>query len=167
MSVTITIKMASLLSDVMVKSHLNTARVKDPEEQYAVRAGEENGSEIRQSLQDAWRGLVSLCRPFLTMTDDTAGNDLLSSTIATADQTLTFDVTERRTSNFADQLAEEMHQYLVNGTLRRFYTAVMMPDLVTICAAAENAARDNIYRIMYRKLEPVWEEDQPQQTQEP
>ena len=162
--ITITIKTASVISDIRIKSQMNTERIKDPEERYAVRAGEENGSEVMEGLQEAFRSLKSLCRRFLQATDDTAGNDAFDS--STTDKTLTFDVTERRTSNIADSLAQDIHNYLVGGTLRRFYTSAMMPDLVTLYGATENNARDEIVNLLYRKLEPVWEEDEPEQSEE-
>lgn len=160
MSVTITIKTASLLSDIRIKSKMNTDRIKDAEDRYAVRAAEENSDEQIQDLTEAWGALKALCRKFLDATEDTTGSDTFSN--STADKTLSFDVTERRTSNIADALAQAMHAYLLAGTLRRFYTSAMMPDMVTVYAASENAARDEIVNLLYRKQEPVYEEDEPQ-----
>ena len=156
MSVSITIKMASLKSDILVKSFMNTARVKDPADQYAVRAGEENSKEVDQCLQDAFSSLKAVCRPFLATTNDTAGNDALDANIGVTDQTLTFDVTVRRTANFADALAQAMHQYLVNASLRRFYTTAMMPDLVSAYTAGEAEAYNTIKGLLYRKAEPIY-----------
>lgn len=156
MSVTITIKTASLLSDIKVRSHMIAERIKDPEEKYAGRIGEENESVAKQAVQDAWRSLIAICRPFLATTNDTTGNDQLVANLTTTDQTLTFDVTARRTSKIADPLAQEMHEYLVAGALRRFYTSAMLADVVSIVAASENVARDNIIRILYKKNEPIY-----------
>ena len=155
--ITITIKTASLLSDIRIKSQMNTERIKDAEERYAVRAAEDNNAEVMEGLQEQWRSLLALCRRFLDSTNDTAGNDTFST--STTDKTLSFDVTARRTSNIADALAQAIHTYLVNGTLRRFYTSAVMPDLVTLYGAAENASRDEIVNLLYRKLEPIYTED--------
>lgn len=152
--ITITIKTASLLSDIRIKSQMNTERIKDPEERYAVRAGEENNAEVMESLQEAWRAMKGLCRRFLATTDDTTGSDIFDN--STTDKTLSLDVTVRRSSNIGEPLAQAMHNYLVNGTLRRFYTSAVMADLVTLYGAAENAARDEIVLLLYRKLEPVY-----------
>ena len=155
--ITITIKTASVISDIRLKSHMNTARIKDPEDRYAVRAAEENEDEILEGLQEAWRSVKGLCRQFLEATDDATGDDTFDS--ATTDKTLSFDVTERRTSNIGDALSQAIHTFLVNGTLRRFYTSAAMPDLVQLYAAGETASRDEIVNLLYRKLEPVWGED--------
>lgn len=154
--ITITIKTASLLSDIRIKSQMNTERIKDPDERYAVRAGEENNAEVMESLQEAWRAMKGLCRRFLVTTDDATGSDIFDN--STTDKTLSLDVTERRTSNIGEALSQAMHNYLVNGTLRRFYTSAVMADLVTLYASAENAARDEIVLLLYRKLEPVYSE---------
>lgn len=155
MSVVITIDIESLISDIKIKSFMNTERIADPEHRYAVRAAEENESETHQSLQDAWSSLKSLCRKFLADTTDTAGNDTLGSTW-TGSRTLTFDVTYRRTSNFAEPLAQQIHEFLVAGTLRRFYTSAAMNDLAVSYAANEKAAGDQIVRIIYTKDEPIY-----------
>jgi len=165
MSVTITIKTASLLSDIRIRSHMNTQRIKDPEEQYALRIGEENESAARQALQEAWSDAVALCRPFLVTTDDTSGDDLYGD-ITSSDKTLTLDVTTRRTSHIADSIPEEIHAFLANAALKRFYTSAMMPDLVSIYAAAEKVARQEIIELLYKKMEPVYEED-PAPTPDP
>lgn len=157
MSVTITIKTASLLSELKVKSYMNTARVKDPEDQYAVRAGEENESELRQGFQDAWRAMLALCRRFLEASEDTAGSDVLDLT--GTDRTLTFDLSVRRTSNIADALAEAIHEYLTAATLRRFYTSAAEGSLAQLYAAGEAEARLRILTLLHTKLEPVYDED--------
>lgn len=155
MSITVTIKMASLLSDIRIKSHMNTERIKDPEEKYAVRAGEENEAEQRQALQDAWRNLLALCRRFIkTETADMAGSDLLETTISANDKELTFDFKEETASYIPDALAQAMHEYLLSGALRRFYTSAAMPDLVTIYAAQENAATARIRELIYYRPYP-------------
>lgn len=157
MSVTITIKTASLVSELKVKSYMNTARIKDPEDQYAVRAGEENESELRQGLQDAWRAMLALCRRFLGASEDTAGSDVLDLT--STDRTLTFDLSVRRTSNIADALAEAIHEYLTAATLRRFYTSAAEGSLAQLYAAGEAEARGRILTLLHTKLEPVYDED--------
>lgn len=152
---TIEIKLASLVSDIKVKSHMNTARIKDPEDRYAVRAAEENNAEIMQSLQDTWRSMMTLCRRFLEATDDADGDDVLTASPETT-RTLTFDITERRTSNIGDTLAQAIHSYLVAGTLRRFYISAAMADLAQIYAAQEQAAANEITNLLYRKQEPTY-----------
>lgn len=159
MSVTITIKTASLISDIKIKSQMNTERIKDAEDRYAVRAGEENEAEVKEALQEAWRSVKGLCRRFLTANADSTGSDLFDT--STTDKSLTFDLTARRTSNIGEPLAQAIHNYLVNGTLRRFYTSAVMPDLVASYAAAETAAQAEIVSLLYRKQEPVWSEPNP------
>ena len=155
--ITLTIKMASLMSDIKVKSHMNTARIKDGDDQYAVRAGEENEDELRQDLQDTWNALIGICRKFLYVTDDTAGSDVLSSTLATTDQTLVFDVTYRRSSNIAGPLSQAIHEYLVAGSLRRFYTSAAEANLLQLYAASEKTARDEIIVLLHTKHHPVYQ----------
>lgn len=157
MSVTLTIKTASLVSELKVKSHMNTARIKDPEDQYAVRAGEENESELRQGLQDAWRAMLALCRRFLETSEDSTGNDALDLT--STDRTLTFDLSVRRTSNIADALAEAIHEYLTAATLRRFYTSAAEGNLAQLYAANEAAAATRITALLHTKMEPVYQAD--------
>lgn len=152
---TIEIKLASLLSDVKVKSHMNTARIKDADDRYLVRAAEENEAETVQCLQEAWRSMLSLCRRFLDPTDDDMGDDVLMRTPETT-RTLTLDITERRTSNIGDTLAQAIHTYLVAGTLRRFYTSVAMADLTAMYAGQEQAAANEITNLLYRKQEPTY-----------
>jgi hypothetical protein len=154
MSVTITIKTASVVSDIKIKSQLNTDRIKDADDRYAVRAGEENDDEVMECLQEAWRAAKALCREFLASTDDTAGNDTFSD--STADKTLTFDVTSRRTSNIGEPLAQAIHNYIVAGTLRRFYVTVAMPDLVTLYSQLEATAASDITYLLRRKQQPVY-----------
>ena len=153
--ITITIKTASLISDIKVKSHMNTARIKDPEDRYAVRAAEENEGEVLESLQEAWRMLKGICRPFLDVTADSTGNDVFDT--STTDKSLVFDVTVRRTSNIAEALSQAIHTFLVNGTLRRFYTTAAMADLASLYASGETASRDEIVNLLYRKMEPVYD----------
>ena len=155
MSVTVSIDIGSLVSDIKVKSFMNTQRIADADQRYAVRAAEENEAETHQCLQDAWSAMVSLCRKFLSRTTDTAGNDTLGSTW-TGSRTLTFDVTYRRTSNFAQPLAQAAHEFLLAGTLRRFYTSAAMNDLAASYAANEKAAADRITAIIYTKDEPIY-----------
>lgn len=163
--ITITIKTASLLSDIRIKSHMNTERIKDPDDHYAVRAGEENNDEVMEGLQEAWNALKGLCRRFLAAAAPTEGSDIFNAD--TADKLLLLDVTERRTQVLADTLAQAIHNYLVYGALRRFYTSAAMGDLVTIYAASENEARDQIIGLLYRKMEPVYTEDEPAPDPEP
>jgi len=155
--ITVTIKTASLLSDLRIKSQMNTERIKDAGDRYAVRAAEHNDDEVMEGLQEAWRTLIAVCRRFLAATDDTAGSDTFGT--GTTDKTLSFDVTQRRSSNIGDALAQAIHEYLVDGTLRRFYSSAVMPDLVTLYGAAEKAALDAIMNLIYRKMEPAWEDD--------
>ena len=152
--ITITIKTASVLSDIKIKSQLNTDRIKDAEDRYAVRAGEENNDEVLESLQESWRSVKGLCRKFLSETVDTSGSDLFDN--STTDKTLSFDVTSRRSSNIAEALSQAIHNYLVAGTLRRFYTSVAMPDLVTLYAQSEATAASEITQLLYRKQEPSY-----------
>lgn len=155
--ITITIKMASLLSDIKVKSYMNTARIKDSEDQYSVRVGEENEVEIRQSLQNAWREMLSICRKFLVLNLDpttTTGDDELEATIATDDKELHLDFKEPMPAEVVDALAQAMHEYLVAGALRRFYTSTAMPDLVALYAPQENAARATIHELIHYRPMP-------------
>ena len=161
--ITITIFADSLISDMLVKSHMNTARIKDPEDQYAVRAAEENRDDLLEGLQEAWRTLKGICRPFLDTTNDTAGDDSFLFSGSTPQMQLSFDVTVRRTSNIADSLAQAIHSFLVGASLRRFYTSVAMADLAQMYAATEASAREEIVNLLYRKLEPVWEDDNTSQ----
>ena len=151
---TVTINTSFLVSDIKSKSFMNTERIKDPDDRYAVRAAEENEAEVWQALQESWRSLMTLCRPFLASTSDTAGNDTLS--ISSTNKTLQFDLSERRTSNIGDSLAQAIHSYLSNGTLRRFYTSAAMADLMGMYAQGETAARDEIVILLYKKSEPVY-----------
>ena len=152
---TIEIKLASLVSDIKIKSHMNTARIKDPEDRYAVRAAEENNAEVMQDLQDAWRSMTALCRRFLEQSDDAEGDDIFTASPETT-RILTFDITERRTSNIGEPLAQAMHQYLVAGTLRRFYTSAAMTDLATLYAGQEQAAAGDITFLLHKKAEPIY-----------
>lgn len=155
MSVTVSIDIGSVISDIKVKSFMNTERIADPEQRYAVRAAEENEAETHQGLQHAWNALRALCRKFLTRTTDTTGDsDLWNSW--TGDKSLVFDITARRTSNFAQPLAEAAHEFLVAGTLRRFYTSASMGDLATAYSADERAAAERITAIIYKKDEPIY-----------
>ena len=152
--ITITINMASLMSDIKVKSYMNTQRLK-AEDAYAVRAAEENDAEVRQAVQDAWRDLVALCREFLDTTNDTSGNDTLPGTI-TGNRTLSFNVSTRRTSNIADSLAESAHSYLVANALRRFYTSAAAADLAGGHKALEDLSAQSINNLLYKKAEPIY-----------
>lgn len=153
--ITITIKTASLLSDIRIKSHMNTERIKDPEDRYAVRAGEENEAEQRQDLQDAWRELLSLCKRLIrTGVADAGGSDLLDSTIPAADKELALDIEEETESYIPEALAQAMHEYLLSGALRRFYTSTAMPDLVAMYAPLENAAAVRIRELIYYRPYP-------------
>ena len=161
---TITIDIDSLISDLLIKSHMNTARIKDPEDRYAVRAAEENRDELLECIQEAGRTVIGICRPFLQVTDDDEGDDsFVFSGSSTADLVLSFDVTARRTSNIADSLAQAIHSFMVGASLRRFYTTVAMADLAQMYAATEASAREEIVSLLYRKLEPVWEDDNTSQ----
>ena len=157
--ITITIAADSLISDILIKSHMNTARIKDPEDQYAVRAAEENRDDLLEGIQEAWRTVKGICRPFLDTTNDTAGNDTFIFSGTTPTMQLSFDVTARRTSNIAESLAQAIHSFLVGASLRRFYTSVAMADLAQMYAATEAAARDEIVNLLYRKLEPIYSEN--------
>ena len=64
MSVTVSIDIGSVISDIKVKSFMNTERIADADQRYAVRASEENEAEIRQGVQHAWPGEYSILRPF-------------------------------------------------------------------------------------------------------
>ena len=155
MSVTVSIDIGSVISDIKVKSFMNTERIADPVQRYAVRASEENEAEIRQGVQHAWNALRALCRKFLSRTTDTSGDSDLWNSF-TGDKTLVFDITARRTSNFAEPLAEAAHEFLVAGTLRRFYTSAAMGDLATAYATDERAAADRSTAIIYKKDEPIY-----------
>lgn len=152
----ITIDTASLLSDCKVKSFMHTQRVKDPDDRYAMRASEENESELKQDLQDAWRQMLSIVRRFLNATTDSSGNDDLGTTFFTTDQTLSFDLSARRTSNIAASLSEAIHEYLVAGTLRRFYTSAAAAELANMYVSFEKVASDNIIKLLCTKAEPVY-----------
>lgn len=154
-TITVTLGIPALLQDIKEKSFMNTARIKDPQDQYEVRASEENEIQVKQSLQDAFRSLKALCREFLQATTDSTGNDTLATSWS-GDYTLTFDVTARRTSNIGEALGEAAHAYLVSGSLRRFYTSAAMSELVAQYAAAEEAARQEIVTLLYQKQEPVY-----------
>lgn len=153
MSQTITIKTASLLSEIRVKSFMNTERIKDAEERYAVRAGEENNSEQQQAFQDAWRELLSICKKFIDYTSSSSANDTLGT--GTEDKTVTFDFAEPAGQSIYDALAQAMHEYLVSGTLRRFYTSASMPDLVKMYATQENAAHASIIELIHYRPYPA------------
>ena len=155
MSVTVSIDIGSVISDIKVKSFMNTERIADPVQRYAVRASEENEAEIRQGVQHAWNALRALCRKFLSRTADTAGDSDLWNSF-TGDKTLVFDITARRTSHFAQPFAEAAHEFIVAGALRRFYTSAAMGDLATAYATDERAAAERITAIIYRKDEPIY-----------
>lgn len=155
MSIAITLNIPALISDIKEKSFMNTARIKDAQEQYEVRASEENEIQIKQSLQDAFRSLKALCRDFLQTSADSTGNDTLSGTW-TGSFSLTLDVTVRRSSNIGEAFSQAAHSYLVGGTLRRFYTSAAMSDLANLYLATEKSAADEITRLLYRKSKPVY-----------
>lgn len=155
----ITIKTASLLSDMRIKSYRATERMKDPEDRYMLRVGEENESEALQCLQESWQAAKALCRRFLPVTSDTAGSDLLNRT--KADLTLSLDITERRTSNMGGTFANTLHAYLVAGALRRFYAHAAATDLAAMYAGMETGEQTALLRLLYTKTEPVHPDDRP------
>lgn len=155
-TLTITVDMVSLVEDIKVKSFMNTERIKESGDQYAVRADEENEIELEQCLQDAYRSLIRLCRRFLATSADTAANDKLLAATASQPKSLVFSVTSRRTSHIAESLSQAIHEYLVGGTLRRFYTSAAMSDLASLYLANEKNAQEDIYALLYRKAEPTY-----------
>jgi len=154
-TITVTLGIPALIQDIKEKSFMNTARIKDPQDQYEVRAAEENEIQIKQSLQEAFRSLKGVCRKFLQNSTDSSGNDTLSATW-TGSFSLTLDVTARRSSNIGEAFSQAAHTYLVSGALRRFYTSAAMSELVAQYAAAEEAARQEIVTLLHTKQEPVY-----------
>lgn len=153
MTLNITIGRNSVIADLRVKSHAESAVIGDAEERYIVEAGSEKIQEIHQCVTDAFSEASAILREFNTGTQTLIANDDYR---AAGDLVLALEISARRASGLATPLADAIHKYVVDSAMAKFYRAVSRPEMAERHSAALPSDRSNIDVLLYTKHEPVY-----------
>lgn len=153
MTLNITIGRDSVIADLLVKSHLESASISNAEERYIVQAGTEKIQEIHQCVTDAFSEASAILREFVTGSATLLMNDDYRSA---GDLALALEVSERRAVGLATPLTDAIHKYVVDSAMAKFYRAVSRPEMAERHSASLPADRSNIDVLLYVKQEPVY-----------
>lgn len=150
------LKTNNLVSDIMYRSQLETARIADVDLRYLATAGTDKLSQIHQSLMDADAALrggplkrfftLDLTEPDVPMCDDL---------IAPTSLFYTLNLTMRHHEGVEQAIAMASHTYLVDAALASFYTSVAQADLAQVHTELVASDDMKLQRLLYIKLPPA------------
>jgi len=163
--ITITISRASVLADMKVKSHAEVAAIVDEKARYLAELGSEKEAEANQGITDAAADIEAYLRSILTY--DTAVQTADDAYDTTESIIYKLSVSDRKKYGLAKALSKEIHAYIVDSALARFYDAVSHPELSAVHLkrlTAELTAIDNLF---FNKTEPTAPSYEPEPEPEP
>lgn len=151
-TVTVNISRASVLADMKVKVHAETASIADDKARYLAELGTEKTEEANQCITDAAMEVASQMRRLLTFVSGT--ETATDGYETTGTMTYTLSVSVRKARGLAQYLAKAIHAYIVDSALSKYYVSVNHADLATPHSAAIAAQRGYIEALCYTKVEP-------------
>jgi len=151
--ITITISRASVLADMKVKSHAEVAAIADDKARYLAELGNEKEQEANQCITEAAADIEAYLRSILKYdTVDQSASDAYETTESIIYK---FSVSDRKKYGLAKALTKEIHAYIVDSALARFYDAVSHAELSAVHLKRLPSALAAIDNIFFKKSEPT------------
>lgn len=149
--ITVTINRTSVLADIRVKNQTEVAGIVDDKQRYLAEAGTEKTENLQQCITNAALEISASLRQFLTgYSASTSANDNYSAgTII-----FTFCLTSRKSAGFAENMANAIHEYMVDSAMTKFYTDVSQDGLAAVHLNRLPQSLAVIETLCYRKQPP-------------
>ena len=148
----VVLDVAELLFDIRNKSHEECASITDVEARYRAEAGRHKDEELFRSLVEVNSSLTRLVRRYLKefITTEADNNAAIPDSFI-----YEFEISQRRSSNLTQPMADAMHSYLVHYTLAKFYATVSQTDLSNKHSTLTQAAATEVEELLYTKNPPT------------
>ena len=147
----ITLNVEEIVSQLRAISHREVAAIEDPDARYRAEAGSEKLTEIYQCVWEAFARLSARCSRWLKATYQHTRDNVRDVPTAF---TFEFVLSERRSINNTDPLMNEMHTFMVEYALSKFYSIVSQGELSNNHSLLAIEAGNNIDQILYTKQPP-------------
>jgi len=147
----ITLNVEEIVSQLRAISHREVAAIEDPDARYRAEAGSEKLTEIYQCVWEAFARLSARCSRWLKATYQHTRDNVRDVPTAF---TFEFVLSERRSINNTEPLMNEMHTFMVEYALSKFYSIVSQGELSNNHSLLAIEAGNNIDQILYTKQPP-------------
>ena len=147
----ITLYTEEILNSLRSVSHREVAAIEDPDMRYRAEAGSEKMEDIYHCIWDAFARLSSRCSRWLKATYQHKRENLMD---IPTQFTFEFVLSERRSINNTEPLTNEMHNFMVEYALSKFYSIVNQGDLSNKHSLLALDAGNAIDQILYTKQPP-------------
>ena len=146
----------SLYAEELVKSlraisHREVAAIEDPDARYRAEAGSEKLPEIYRCIWYAFARLSARCSRWLKATYQHQRDNVMD---VPTQFDFEFVLSERRSINTSEPLLNEMHTFMVEYALSKFYSIVNQGELSNKHSLLAIEAGNNIDQILYTKQPP-------------
>lgn len=140
-----------LVKSLRIISHREVAAIEDPDARYRAEAGSEKLPEIYRCIWEAFARLSARCSRWLKATYQHTKDNVVDVPTAFFFE---FILSERRSINTSEPLMNEMHNFMVEYALSKFYSIVSQGELSNKHSLLAIEAGNNIDQILYTKQPP-------------
>lgn len=132
-------------------SHREVATIEDPEARYRAEAGSEKLPEIYRCVWEAFARLSARCSRWLKASYEHKRDNVYDVPSAFSFE---FVLSERRSINSTEPLLNDMHNFMVEYALSKFYSMVNQGELSNKHSLLAIDAGNNIDQTLYIKQPP-------------
>lgn len=132
-------------------SHREVAAIEDPEARYRAEAGSEKLPEIYRCVWEAFARLSARCSRWLKATYEHKRDNVYD---VPSEFGFEFVLSERRSINSTEPLLNDMHNFMVEYALSKFYSMVNQGELSNKHSLLAIDAGNNIDQTLYIKQPP-------------
>jgi len=147
----ITLYAEEIVNNLRSVSHREVAAIEDPDARYRAEAGSEKLEEIYRCIQEAFARLSARCSRWLQATYQHQRDNTME---IPTQFIFEFVLSERRAINNTEGLLNEMHNFMVEYALSKFYSNVNQGELSNKHSLLALDAGNNIDQILYTKKPP-------------
>lgn len=147
----ITLYAEEIVNSIRTISHREVAAIEDPDARYRAEAGSEKLAEIYDCMWQAFARLSARCSRWLKATYQHKKDNVRE--VPTA-YSFEFILSERRSINNTEPLLNEMHNFMVEYALSKFYSTVNQGELSNKHSLLAIDAGNTIDQILFTKQPP-------------
>lgn len=141
-----------LLFDIRNKSHEECQSITDVEARFRSEAGNHKNEEIYRSLVEVNSSLTRMVRRYLMEFLPVEADD---NAVLPQSFVYDFEISQRRSDNLTQPLADAMHSYLVHYTLAKFYATVSQTEFSNKHSTLTQAAATEVEELLFTKKPPI------------
>ena len=140
-----------IVKNLRTISHREVAAIEDADARYRAEAGSEKMEEIYRCVWEAFARLSARCSRWLKATYQNRRDNVMNIPTQFGFEFL---LSERRSINNTEPLLNEMHTFMVEYALSKFYSTVNQGELSNKHSLLAIDAGNNIDQILYTKQPP-------------